>query len=135
MCAVEKVSATNGGGENQNAEILEKTWSNLPGRALKGTWDGLKSAPYGLYNAGKYATDSIYNVGKGASDGLYNVGKYAYGGLKSASDGLYNVGKYAWENMFAKPRENERSYRDPYGEKRELRPLARVDYNRVHYIQ
>ena len=85
MCAVEKVSARNARGENQDAEIVEKTWWNLPGRALKGASDG-------LYNVGKYASDGLYNVGKGASDGLYNVGKYA-------TDSLYTAGKYAWDNM------------------------------------
>ena len=91
MCAVEKVSAMNEGGENQDAEILEKTWWNLPERALKGTsesiynvgkgaWDNMPSSE-SIYNVGKYATDSIYNAGKGAYEGIYNAGKYAWGKL------------------------------------------------------
>ncbi len=50
MCAVEKVSAMNQGNENHDAQ--EKTWWNLPERALKGATDS-------LYTAGKYAWDNM----------------------------------------------------------------------------
>ena len=64
MCAVEKVSAMNEGGENQNAE--NNSWSQyawkLPGRAIEGAT-----------NAGKYV---LWDLPGQALEGATNAGKY-----------------------------------------------------------